>query len=480
MSDFKISSGSKILCRELNTGKEYNGFFYFDEKTIKAEICSFDNSFYIKEEKPIFLHSENNHVISLHDNISSPAGSCSRHIEPKMVTHKQHIISNIAVVGHDKWEKGDLIKRVTFSVRHSDDFFKHKETYDKYLEGWKSDKKKGVKKFLNFLPFKKQEEDLPDVFLLSVNGLNIRVRYHAMYTAGFNEPREIWPRIEIELDEAVNLYEYLEPVECVVRFLSLSLGVPLTPSDFKICKLSFEGMVKAVEASSYPGDYAVQYVWPENDFRESDLWVGGSLVRAYDDDELEALKNCLTAWVSRYADWRKASIQMMRSLALNGEISADRLLAACKWFEEIPLTKSENAITDEHIQEIADIAAEKASSLGYGNDIGKRISGSLKSIKTETHENRFTRLINLIDEKLSLNFSKEEFVAHLMKAQSFRGKVAHGHFSPADEEEFRAFSKSIYAMEALCFLLTSYELPINDEGKERIRNNPFMKNYRLS
>lgn len=462
MSDLEIVSGKSVLCRELNTGKEYKGFFYFDEKTIKAEICSFDGFFYIKEEPPIFLHSENNKIISLHSNISGPAGSCSRNIEPKMITHKQHIISNTAVIGHDKWEENDLIKRVSFVVSHSDNLFKHRDIFDRYIQD-------------------KFSKDCPsEIFSISVNGLKISVSYCATYNFEFNEPREVWPRIEIEFGEAVNLYEYLEHVECVVRFLSLSMGVPLTPSDFKICRLSFEDMVKAVEASSYPGDYAVQYVWPETDFHDGDLWVGGSLVRAYDDEELEAFKNCLTAWVLRYADWRKASIQMTRTLALNGEISPDRLLAACKWFEEIPLTKSENAITDEHIQEIVDIAAEKAETLGYSSDIKKRISGSLKSIKTETHENRFARLINLIDEKFSLGLPKDKFVDHLMKAQSFRGKAAHGHFSPSDEEEFQAFAKSIYAMETLCFLLTSYELPINDKGRERISYNSFMKNYRLS
>ncbi len=69
-----------VLCRELNTGKEYNGFFYFDDNTIKAEICSFEDSFYIKEESPIFLHSENNNIISLHSNISSPASLSLRSI----------------------------------------------------------------------------------------------------------------------------------------------------------------------------------------------------------------------------------------------------------------------------------------------------------------------------------------------------------------------------------------------------------------
>lgn len=460
MSELEIIPKIKVLCRELNTGKEYNGFFYFDDKTIKAEICSFDGIFNIEEENPIFLHSENNHIISLHSNIIS-AGSCSRNIEPKMTTYKQNIISNTAVIGYDKWEKDDVIKRVSFSIKHSDDLFKHKETYDRYIKG------------------KSTEGCQSDVFSLTVNDLTINVNYCATFISGFDEPREIWPRVEIEFEEAVTLSDYVENVLCVVRFLSLSLGVPLTPSDFKICRLSFEDMVAAVDSNSYPGDYSVKYVWSEIDFYDRDLWVGGSLVRAYDDEDLEVLKSCLVAWVSRHDDWRKANIQMMMCLSLNGEISSDRLLAACKWFEEIPLTQIENVISDEHIKIITEIASGKASELGY-SDIKKRISGSLKTIKSETNEDRFIRLVKMAKTRFSLASLDDEIVTCLMKAVAFRGKASHGHFSPSDDEEFRIFSKSIYAMEALCFLMTAHDLPINDSGAKRMHHNPFIQHYRLS
>jgi ApeA N-terminal domain 1 len=461
MSSFEIVPKQKILCKELNTGKEYNGFFYFDDKTIKAEICSFDESFYIKEENPIFLRSEKNHIISLHSNISSPPGSCSRNIEPKMITYKQSIISDVAVIGHDKWGKDDLIKRVSFSIKHSDDLFKHRKTYDEYIK----------RKFTGSYK--------SDIFSVTVNHLRISVNYCATFTSEFDEPREIWTRVEIEFEEPLTLYDYVEHVLCVVRFLSLCLGIPLTPSDFKICRLSLEDMVVAVDSNSYAGDYSIEYVWPEIDFYDSDLWIGGSLVIAYDDEELEALKNCLIAWVGSHEHWRKASIQMMNCLSLNGEISSDRLLAACKWFEEIPLTQSQNAISDEHIKTISNVASEKASELGY-SDIKKRISGSLKSIKSETHEDRFIRLVKMAKDKYGLDSIDDEIITYLKEAVAFRGKAAHGHFSPSNDEEFCTFTKSIYAMEALCFLITAYDLPINDSGVKRMHYHPFIQHYRLS
>jgi hypothetical protein len=74
----------------------------------------------------------------------------------------------------------------------------------------------------------------------------------------------------------------------------------------------------------------------------------------------------------------------------------------------------------------------------------------------------------------------EMIIAHLKRVLELRGKSAHGHFSPADESEFRAFVKSVCAMEALCFLLTACDLPITAAGIERARSNPFIRDYRLA
>lgn len=59
MSWFDIEPGRKLLCQELNTGKDHTGFFYLDDKTISAEICSYDEYLYIQPEKPVFLRTEN-------------------------------------------------------------------------------------------------------------------------------------------------------------------------------------------------------------------------------------------------------------------------------------------------------------------------------------------------------------------------------------------------------------------------------------
>jgi dTDP-4-dehydrorhamnose 3,5-epimerase-like enzyme len=81
-------------------------------------------------------------------------------------------------------------------------------------------------------------------------------------------------------------------------------------------------------------------------------------------------------------------------------------------------------------------------------------------------------------------FGKEvvgiEIVEHLRRALKLRGQAAHGHLSPEDDQEYRAFAKATYAMEALCFLLMVQDLPIDEQGLERMWGNPLLQNYRQS
>jgi hypothetical protein len=198
---------------------------------------------------------------------------------------------------------------------------------------------------------------------------------------------------------------------------------------------------------------------------------------AWDDDELSALRKCVVCWMGRHTEWHNAYVLMMSSLNLKREISAHRLIEACKWFEEIPLTKVQRAIMKEHIDAIASAAADKAGELGYEAAMKSRIAGSLKTIRMESHEDRFSRLVKLIRHKFGQSILPEGVVAHLRRAIDFRGKTAHGHFIPADEAEFREFSKSVRAMEATCYLLTALELPINEGGLKRVQSNPVVRYY---
>jgi hypothetical protein len=459
VSSFDIEPGKNILCEELNTGKAYTGFFCLDDKQISAEICSYDESFYLVPEKPIFLRTENNQIVSLHSNISTYPDSHARTIDPEMVTYKQRIISNTAVIGHDRWEPADKLKTVTFLVRRAKELLKHKEKFDKLAK-----RKIG-------------DEYDSDLFSTTANGTTIRAGYSSGYSLEYNATTNITPYLEIEFPAGATLSDYLNHVGCVVEFFSFCLGAHMKPSEIRICRLSRDEFIAALKAQAHPEDYAAHYIWPEIPVDDAmDLWVGGSLVRASDEEELAALRECITLWFGREADWNKANGQMMRCLALKQEFSADRLLTACTWFEEIPLTRAQPAITDEHIELMAQAAAQKGSELGYAKIKG-RITGALKSIRTETNEDRFSRLLNTVKQKFGPVIVDDLIMTHLKRALDLRGKAAHGHFSPADDAEFRAFVKSVCAMEALCFLLTASDLPITAAGVERAQSNPFMRDY---
>ena len=112
-----------------------------------------------------------------------------------MDTHKLHIISNTGVVGNDRWETTDKLKRVTFLVRRARELLKHKEKFDKLAKG------------------KLGEEYDPDLFSVSVNGMTIRGFYSSGYSLEYDTTMNITPYLEIEFHEGLTLSEYIGPYE---------------------------------------------------------------------------------------------------------------------------------------------------------------------------------------------------------------------------------------------------------------------------
>jgi hypothetical protein len=458
MSIFEIKSGETVHCVELNSGKKLTGHFKFDQKGIHAYIYSYENWFFLKTE-PIVLLTEKNEIVSLHSVISGPSSNISRLIDPIRIVYRQDITSNIAVIGHDQWATTDKIKRVSFTVKHTEGLLRHQAKTESLSRRH---------------PF---NEDDFSLYSEPTGNMMVRADYNVTYSSEFDFPTNIWPRFELEFNEGETLYSYVHYASCYVQFLSFSLGVRLKPSDIRISRNSREEMIMMVGKQSYSGDHKVKYVWPEVEIDTRNNWIGGSLVCAADDEELFVLRQCVVSWIGRNTEWANAYALMMTSLTSRGEISATRLIAACKWFEEIPLTKPENAIAEEDINEIATVAAEKASELGYTSAIFRRVAGSLKAIRTESHEHRFSRLVRLVRQRFGYSILPENVVLHLHRAIEFRGRAAHGHFNPADRAERRAFSKAIHAMEAFCYLLTALELPIHEAGLKRVQHNPVIRDY---
>ena len=361
------------------------------------------------------------------------------------------------MIGHDEWTAIEKIKRVSFTVKHTEELLMHQA------------KTKSLSK----------RRILNDSSLYSepIGDMTVGAGYSVTYSPDFDTPTNISPRYVLEFDGGTTLYNYVDHVSCYVQFLSFSLGVRLKPSDIRISRHSHDEMMALVEKHSYPGDHKVNYVWPEAEIDTRDVWAGGWPVMAWDDDELLVLRQCIVSWIGRYAKWRNAYALMMVSLSLKGEISANRLITACKWFEEIPLTKQRNVIAKEHIDAIARTAAEKASELGYESATTHRIFGSLKAIRMESNKDRFSRLVMLLRQRFGYSILPKDVVPHLCRAIEFRGKTAHGHFNSVDKAELRAFSNATCAMEAICYLLTALDLPIHENGLKRVHRNPVIRDY---
>ena len=121
----KIERGKPAHCVELVTGERLTGNVLLSDEEISVRIYSFTDHFHVEGERPIYLQTETNEIVSLHSNVTTSAGTHSRNIEPKRTTYRQVVIANIAVVGHDPWTDEDGIRRVVFCVKHTNGLMHH-------------------------------------------------------------------------------------------------------------------------------------------------------------------------------------------------------------------------------------------------------------------------------------------------------------------------------------------------------------------
>lgn len=292
------------------------------------------------------------------------------------------------------------------------------------------------------------------------------------------EPTEWWPELEIEFHDPVSIFNYLDSVKTVTSFFSFCLGAHLTPSKIRVYKRTLAEVTQVAMENGILDEFNVSYVWPEKQVDRMDTRRIGSPVGAWEDNEVAALCQCLTAWIERENSWKNSTFLMMGALSSKQEMSAERLIQACRWFEEIPLTRVQQAIKQSDMELIAKAAANKARELGY-NPLCGRIQGELKKIGSESRRLQLERLVNTVTVKFGEGILRNSVIYDLQNAISFRGKSAHGHIDVSDENEFRDFARAVCAMEALCYLLTALDLPISNEGIQRVRDNPLVRDYRI-
>lgn len=457
MSRETIEKGRRYFCREETTGKGLSGMFHIDDDDIVAQLFVFDEPLVSLFDDLLVVRLEDNRIASLHNNITN--GPTSHYQNIKGVrSSSTRVLSNIVVVGEDPWQPGDPIRRVEFSIEHAEDLLHHSDKFDAIADA--------------------EFGDMPEVtlFRMPVDGMTIKVWYPATGFMRFKRPTEIGVRYGIEFDEPRDLNTYIKDVLRVVRFVSAAMGHQFVPSGIRISRLTLAEFTAAVEARSGYEDHGVHYIWPV-EAPERSLWVGKAFAHVRDDAHLAEFLECLRCWIERDAAWNAATNIMMNAFKLQTTMSGERLLNACTWLEEIPGADSEMAVSDEDIAAIAAVAAAEAEKRGH-RDYVSRIAGVIRGqLKKESNAERFARLRNAIADRYGDKVLPDTVIPHLKTAMEYRGRIAHGHFEPDDEADYQAFAKSVYAMEALCYLLTIKDLPISEEGAKRAAGQQIARNF---
>jgi hypothetical protein len=444
--------GATVHCTELVTGNGLSGqFTYSREAGLKTKLFSFDEFFYIDTDEPVYLLTEELETISLFGSFGGPGTRSSVHSERAL--HTDTIHSNIGVAGPDKWRLDDKIKRITFSVPEAFGILRNNT---KIAQLRKPHRQRGRNDWalLNF----------------SANGRHIRLFYQAKYKWDGDEPVEVTPYFEVEFDDSVLINDYSLPIQDILSFLSFSLGVGISPFDISISRISYEELAQQLEQKAFTEGHNILSFWRKDDAEiESDSFHG-SPIQSYDSRELVSLERCLKGWIARVDEWRESNQLMVQCFKRRKEISAERLMLATRWLETIPSTKAQELLTQEQIGAMVNAAHEVT--LAFPGVISReRLSGALRVVKCESRKQQMERLVDLVSTTFELPLPKNEFLELLNSALGLRGKAAHGSLPLSSQQSFLDCNRATVAVETLACMLMAMDLPLSEDGKERLKSH---------
>ncbi|MBI1218155.1 MAG: hypothetical protein GC186_06360 [Rhodobacteraceae bacterium] len=459
----------RLHCRDL--GAEPTGILVLSDERVELYFVGYEDFVYVHEDGPAYVVTEEGSVVSLHNNV--PGLHSSRSVTTKLrgadrghkgdehrTIFQSGIISNLAVIGADAWRPDDLVRRLTFDVAHTEHILRHRE------------KVRSLGRTTN-----PTDSDLT-LYRSEAGNVTLVAGYAATYGIDTQSLTTFRPTFSIGFAKGCRLSEISKHLVHYVSFLSFVLGGTMAPTAVHIDRLSFDEMVRAVEGRTYVGDHEVMWNWSTEEYEPRELAFHGAPFVAEDDVELAAFEAGLVQWVNRADEWERAYIRMTESLRLRHVVSGERLLAAWRWFEELPIAKAERVLNDTAVERVIQAALEVVRDQGLA-DTEERVRGALTRIGEETVRNRFLRLIGSVQARFGVEHLLE-MIDHLENARRFRGRVAHGHFAARDESETRRFNKAILAVESLCFLLTARDLPMTEASRGRIWSHPVLETFDLA
>ena len=468
----------KLHCREMESDR--SGILTIDSDGVKLYFVGYDEHVHIRDDRPVFVVTEEGEVVSLLENIPGQHGGkyilTKRTVSKSKTSHEEWrsiewsgIRSNRTVVGIDAWRPDDLVHFLTFKVPDTNNIF------------WHCDREKDLEK--------RRQKRSSNSTLFSLDGRGIRFGAALIENQDFtpNEAAKTNPLFSIEYSDGCRINNISDDVFCYLSFLSFVLGGAMIPTDTRIDKLTLGEQRQAVKKGTYQNNYKLLWTWKKEYYRPEDLAYHGAPFLCVDDSELHEFTEGLKVWINRFSEWNKAYGWMTESFRHHNRLG-ERLLTAYRWFESIPSAKIDDVIKSRLSHNtINGVVSELFASMKTNgreiqfslNDLKKKVEGSLNKLYLETTNQQMYRLKTSLVDCCKDAHLLDEIAKFSEKAIYFRNKIAHGS-SVARGEDQRNLYKSIVALEAFCYLLTVRDLPLSDKGKDRILSHPKIAAFELA
>ncbi|MEL6488078.1 MAG: hypothetical protein AAFQ13_13150, partial [Pseudomonadota bacterium] len=210
-----LEIGNHYFCREEVTGNGHGGIFNFQANEMTVELYAFDEIHIgVDLENVLILRLANNSMLSLHSNISAAGTVAYVDIDNERQTTCLRVLSNVVIAGDSPWPRTKPIRRLSFSMEHSDELLRYSDKYDAIIEA--------------------ELGDMPEttLFAVEVDGMIFKAWYSVSGSLSL-KPTHIGVRYGIDFHELRYLHSYMPELQRLLQFVSAALGHPLTPSDIE-------------------------------------------------------------------------------------------------------------------------------------------------------------------------------------------------------------------------------------------------------
>lgn len=446
MAQDEIEIGDAITCREQETGQV--GVLHVEADQIWVEFVGFGKSPSINADVPVYLHTAKGWVVSLFDNIDLSSAMPSWRRGEVGTVYRQRIVSNLAFAGETSWLTSDRVQSASFRLAPDCDFL------------WAQDRAAEIAEI--------SVDTVPDrnIFLLPVAGGSVSLDFALRGDPTRNKWTPEHPSFTVRFDSGA------QPFECLDRIWYLrSLFAFLSWRDIRSEWVSLRRM--AAEPRTYSHRVLSTGLTPPN--KHGVRAVRPIAVSAENEVERATFQAVLRVWLDRQGQWEEATGLMRRALERFHHVSAEQALDACRWHEAIERTE-ERAPRPPGMEKVVEAAVAKAKECGL-DDYVDRISGSLGSIRGGPREPLFYRLARSLNERLGNNLFDDIGIKMLMGAYNARNRSAHGSLGTLSEPKVRELWGNILAMEALCAARTMADLPLSENGRQRLSMHPLFRAY---